>query len=83
MQALEPIDEVKAQVHKNTDTMSHLQATVEEIKEESKQISVEIGEILHIIKELKQDVKAKGSSASTRSTIKKFLGKSKSYLKMF
>ena len=75
-----PIDEVKAQVSKNTDIVSRLQATIDEIKEESKQTAVEIGEILCIIKDIKQDVKAKNLRTGTRSTIhnlKKFLGKSK------
>ena len=61
------------------DTMSRLQATVEEIKEESKHAAVELGEILHMIKDLKQNLKAKNTTA--RSTIhgfKKLLGKSKS-----
>ena len=76
---LEPIDEVKAQVCRNTDAMSRLQATIEEIKEDSKQTATEIAEIACIIKDLKQHLKTR--STTTRSTIhglKKFLGKSKS-----
>lgn len=80
-----PIDEVKAQVYKNTDSVSHLQVTIDEIKEESKQAAVEIAEILCLIKDLKQDLKGKNSTfhGTTKSTIhglKKFIGKSKSLL---
>ena len=63
---MEPIEEVKAQVSKNADTVSRLQATIDE---ESKQAAAEIGEILCIIKDIKQDMKAKNSHTSTRSTI--------------
>ena len=83
LQILEPIDEVKAQVCKNADSVSHLQATIEQIKEESKQASAEIGEILCIIKDLKQDLKAKNLHSARKATIhnlKKFIGKSKSML---
>lgn len=78
-QILEPIDEVKAQVYKNADSVSHLQATIDEIKEESKQAAVELGEILCLIKDLKQDLKPKDLRSTTKSTIhglKKFIGKS-------
>lgn len=65
--------------------MSHLQATIEEIKEESKQASAEIGEILCILKDLKQESKEKNSVHSARKAtvhnLKKFIGKSKSMLK--
>ena len=82
-QVLEPIDEVKAQVCKNTDTVSHLQSTIDEIKEESKQAAAELGEILCIIKDMKQALKGKDSPTIRKSTLhglKKFIGKSKSVL---
>ena len=84
MQVLEPMDEIKAQVSENTDAVSRLQATLDEIKEESKQTAVEIGEILCLIKDMKQDTKGKNSSTVAKSTIhgiKKFIGKSKSTLR--
>ena len=75
---------MKAQVSKNADAVSRLQATIDEIKEESKQAAVEIGEILCIIKDIKQDMKGKNAPTVARSTIhgiKKFIGKSKSTLR--
>ena len=80
LQVLEPIDEVKAQVYKNVDTMTRLQATIDEIKEESKQAAMELGEILCIIKDIKQNVKGKSSNTAGRSTIhslKKLIGRSR------
>jgi len=83
LQVLEPIDEVKAQVFKNKETMSQLQATIDEIKKESKQAAIELGEILCILKDIKPDMKGKTHSAakSTIHGLKKFIGKSKSTLR--
>lgn len=80
MQSLKPIDDIKVQVHKNTDAMSHLQAAVEEIKTESKQAAMEIAEISCLLKELKKDLsKGKTTTHFAKSTIhglkKKLLGK--------
>jgi len=72
VQVLEPIDEVKVQVQKNSDAMSILHNTIGEIKKELEHATSQDDKILAAIKELKQDMKKKSSSlSSARSRAKK------------
>ena len=60
--------------------MSYMQASIDEIKEESKQTAVEIAEVLCILKDFKQDQKGKNHTYHAKSTfhgLKKLLGKNK------
>jgi len=71
---LEPIDEVKAQVQRNTDAMSTLQNTIDQMKVELERVTSQDDKILEAIKELKQDMNKKGPSLSSAgSRAKKML----------
>ena len=69
VQILEPVDEVKAHVQRNTDAMSILQNTIDQMNVTINQMKVElerattqgdnIVSILEAIKELKQDINKK------------------------
>jgi len=76
LQVLEPIDEVKAKVQKNTDTISTLQNTIDQMKVELERATSQDDKILMAIKELKQDMNKKGPSLSSASSRAKKLFKS-------
>jgi len=59
LQVLEPIDEVKVQVQKNSAAMSILHSSIDEMKKELEHARSQDEKILAAIKELKQDMKKK------------------------
>ena len=64
---LEPIDDVKAQVQINTNTMVEIKNTIDLLKKESTEAMERDVAILKAIKDLKDDIRKKYASGSTRA----------------
>ena len=64
---LEPIDDVKAQVQINTNTMVQLKNMLDILMKQSAEATQRDENILKAIKDLKDDVKRKSASGSSRS----------------
>ena len=64
---LEPIDDVKAQVQINTNTMVQIKNVLDILKKESTEAMARDNIILKAIKDLKDDVRRKTTSGSTYS----------------
>lgn len=64
---LEPIDDVKAQVQINTNTMEQIKNILDILKKESTEAMERDNIILKAIKDLKEDLKRKSASGSTHT----------------